>query len=639
MITARRNIELLKSFKQTYSTVKECQKEIEVEVLPKLKHPNIVSLAKIIYQNDMLYLVMELAKTDLARYFTQLRNDGRKFTEEQIKKMMRQIINGVAFMHQKGYMHRDLKPENILLADNNTLKIADLGTAKKCSDKFPFTNYVSTRWYRAPECVINTTNYSPSVDVFALGCIMAEMYTLKPVFCGKSSLDQLKKYCKILGTTKFENWVEGAARAKKIGFNFEEYHPECLSDAAPAASPVALDLLKSLLQFDPLKRINMEDILNHEFFMSKKPKELAERKIPLKNIFKRNEIKPLENGQTSQDLPPLDVPKLTLNSNLKYNRESMKNFIRNKLAGKRSLNSLAMVDETDNENSRNEETMNKEYPGFRLKKDSAKKPLKQKNSQLSKFKSGAKIQQLASLQNRILSSNNFGRMSQPELGRSESSNKGFKLRRSDNSALNLFSNSSLAINRKNKTYPIKNRMQSSENKTNNYEQSVMEEIEILQKNLEKAQRKQETLQVRRLNFGNHPEEGETYRDLYSRDNSPQRSLSPTEEYWTNFNQINSSLKSREILSSKKDRLAKIEISRSSNRRSAANEILFGNSGKNQSIGGSNQSSPAIIPQLNTLSNKSESLRLNGGFASYINRQEKLAKLQIDHNEFLRNKER
>ena len=85
-------------------------------------------------------------------------------------------------MHEQGYMHRDLKPENILVAEDNTIKIGDIGTAKSTIDKLPFTNYVSTRWYRAPECVLATTDYTSAVDVFAIGCIMAELYTLKPVF-------------------------------------------------------------------------------------------------------------------------------------------------------------------------------------------------------------------------------------------------------------------------------------------------------------------------------------------------------------------------------------------------------------------------------------------------------------------------
>lgn len=85
-------------------------------------------------------------------------------------------------MHSHGYLHRDLKPENIMLSRDNVLKITDFGTVKNMKDKLPFTNYVSTRWYRAPECILEVKKYDEKSDVFALGCVLAEFYTCKPIF-------------------------------------------------------------------------------------------------------------------------------------------------------------------------------------------------------------------------------------------------------------------------------------------------------------------------------------------------------------------------------------------------------------------------------------------------------------------------
>ena len=102
---------------------------------------------------------------------------------------MSQLFNGVEYMHQMGYFHRDLKPENVLVCQDNTLKIVDFGTAKSSEKLHPYTDYVSTRWYRSPECILHSKEYGPVSDVFALGCIMAEFYKLRPVFCGDSSLD------------------------------------------------------------------------------------------------------------------------------------------------------------------------------------------------------------------------------------------------------------------------------------------------------------------------------------------------------------------------------------------------------------------------------------------------------------------
>ena len=120
----------VKKFKKNYSSLAEWKKEIEVQILPQFKHPNIVTLDKIVYENEKLYLVMDLAKSDLSTYFQNLTNEGTKLTEEQIRKFIKQIVQGVQYLHKSGFIHRDLKPENILIAEDNTLKIADVGTAK-----------------------------------------------------------------------------------------------------------------------------------------------------------------------------------------------------------------------------------------------------------------------------------------------------------------------------------------------------------------------------------------------------------------------------------------------------------------------------------------------------------------------------
>jgi serine/threonine protein kinase len=97
-------------------------------------------------------------------------------------------------MHKHGFFHRDLKPENLLINDGN-VKICDFGLAREIRSRPPFTDYVSTRWYRAPEIILKANNYNSPVDIFALGCIMAELYLMSPLFCGSSEIDQLNKVC------------------------------------------------------------------------------------------------------------------------------------------------------------------------------------------------------------------------------------------------------------------------------------------------------------------------------------------------------------------------------------------------------------------------------------------------------------
>lgn len=92
-------------------------------------------------------------------------------------------------MHKNGFFHRDLKPENILISNNNTIKLIDFGLAREIRSRPPYTEYVATRWYRAPEILLRATNYNSPVDIFALGCIICELYLMKPLFNGQSEMD------------------------------------------------------------------------------------------------------------------------------------------------------------------------------------------------------------------------------------------------------------------------------------------------------------------------------------------------------------------------------------------------------------------------------------------------------------------
>ena len=110
------------------------------------------------------------------------------FPEYEIKSIMYQSLLGLAYMHKHGFFHRDMKPEN-LLCKNDAVKIADFGLAREIRSRPPFTDYVSTRWYRAPEILLRSTNYNSPVDIFACGAIMAELYLLRPLFPGNNETD------------------------------------------------------------------------------------------------------------------------------------------------------------------------------------------------------------------------------------------------------------------------------------------------------------------------------------------------------------------------------------------------------------------------------------------------------------------
>ncbi len=126
-------------------------------------------------------------------------------------------------MHKHGFFHRDLKPENILIQtqeDGLCLKIGDLGLAREIRSRPPYTEYVATRWYRAPEILLHGTNYNSPVDIFAMGCIMAELFINTPLFTGSSEIDQLNKICQVLGTPTQQSWSEGYRLASLTGYCF-----------------------------------------------------------------------------------------------------------------------------------------------------------------------------------------------------------------------------------------------------------------------------------------------------------------------------------------------------------------------------------------------------------------------------------
>lgn len=156
-------------------------------------------------------------------------------------------------MHKNGFFHRDMKPQNLLVL-GNVIKLCDFGLAREIRSMPPFTEYVSTRWYRAPELLLSANSYNSPVDIFALGCIIAELYTFNPLFPGANAIDQLNKIVQILGSPDQENWSDGYKLAKKKGYYFPSQKKQDLTRLIPNASSAAIDLIEQTLQYNPKKR-------------------------------------------------------------------------------------------------------------------------------------------------------------------------------------------------------------------------------------------------------------------------------------------------------------------------------------------------------------------------------------------------
>lgn len=256
----------IKKLKKKYATWQECVDLREVKSLNKLKqNDNIIKLKEMIRIEDTLYLVFEYMEKNLYQLITERHN--KKLCEGQIRYILWQTLQGVAYMHKYGFFHRDLKPEN-LLVNNEKIKIADFGLAREIRSIPPYTDYVSTRYYRAPECIMKSTNYNSPVDIWAVGCIMAELYNFKPIFYGGSEKEVLFRIASIIGPPNNLNWGEGLILAKKIGVNFPATlsNSTSLNQLIPDASSDALDLLSEMLKWDPNKRATAPNLLNHPFF-------------------------------------------------------------------------------------------------------------------------------------------------------------------------------------------------------------------------------------------------------------------------------------------------------------------------------------------------------------------------------------
>ncbi|KAK6094484.1 Serine/threonine protein kinase [Batrachochytrium dendrobatidis] len=193
----------IKKMKKNYYRWDECLSLREVKSLKKLNnHVNIIRLKEVLREHDKLYFVFEYADGNL---YQKMRNqNGVLFTESTIKAYTFQVLHGLAYMHKHGFFHRDMKPENLLLV-GDIVKIADFGLARETRSLPPYTEYVSTRWYRAPEVLLRSTHYSSPIDIWAVGAIMAELFTLKPLFPGASEIDEIFRVCSICGTPTAES--------------------------------------------------------------------------------------------------------------------------------------------------------------------------------------------------------------------------------------------------------------------------------------------------------------------------------------------------------------------------------------------------------------------------------------------------
>ncbi|TYJ43290.1 hypothetical protein E1A91_A03G143200v1 [Gossypium mustelinum] len=245
----------------------------EINILLSFHHPSIVDVKEVVVGSnlDSIFMVMEYMEHDLKGLMETMK---QPFSQSEVKCLMLQLLEGVTYLHDNWVLHRDLKTSNLLLNNQGELKICDFGLARQYGSPLkPYTHLVVTLWYRAPELLLGARQYSTAIDMWSLGCIMAELLSKEPLFNGKTEFDQLDKIFRTLGTPNETIWP-GFSMLPGVKVNFVKHQYNLLRKKFPATSftgtPVlsdaGFDLLNKLLTYDPEKRITAEAALNHEWF-------------------------------------------------------------------------------------------------------------------------------------------------------------------------------------------------------------------------------------------------------------------------------------------------------------------------------------------------------------------------------------
>ncbi|CEG81382.1 Putative CMGC/CDK protein kinase [Rhizopus microsporus] len=228
------------------------------------------ALYDVLHTEKKLTLIFEYLDSDLKKFLDSYGGDIDVLT---LKQLMYQLLKGIAFCHAHRVLHRDLKPQNLLINKKGELKLGDFGLARAYG--IPVRSYsheVVTLWYRAPDVLMGSRQYSTSIDLWSAGCIFAEMASGRPLFPGNSISDQLQRIFKVLGTPTEEMWPK-VSQLPEYKRDFEIFPRIPLETLLPKLDSLGIDLLKRLLEYPPEKRITASDALQHPYFDELRKKE------------------------------------------------------------------------------------------------------------------------------------------------------------------------------------------------------------------------------------------------------------------------------------------------------------------------------------------------------------------------------
>ncbi|EME49926.1 hypothetical protein DOTSEDRAFT_68671 [Dothistroma septosporum NZE10] len=302
-LVRRGTLVAIKTMKKTFENFAQCMELREVIFLKSLPtHPHLVPAYDIFLDplSKKLHIAMEYMDGNL--YQLMKARDHKPLDSTSVKSILFQILEGLEHIHDHHFFHRDIKPENILVSTSApeagnafkrysqlvtppstpptySIKIADFGLARETHSRVPYTTYVSTRWYRAPEVLLRAGEYSAPVDIWAIGAMAVEIATLKPLFPGGNEVDQVWRVCEIMGSPGSwvskngqkvggGEWKEGIKLAQKLGFSFPKMAPHSMETVLPAPQwPASLaHFITWCLLWDPKNRPTSRQALEHEYF-------------------------------------------------------------------------------------------------------------------------------------------------------------------------------------------------------------------------------------------------------------------------------------------------------------------------------------------------------------------------------------
>ncbi|CCW64400.1 unnamed protein product [Phytomonas sp. EM1] len=300
----------IKCMKKRFKSIEQVNHLREIQCIRRLQsHPNIVKFVHVLFDRSSgrLALVFELMDMNLCDL---IKSRKDYLPEEQIAFFMYQILKGLEHIHSRGLLHRDVKPENLLInLEDNTLKIGDFGSARIGHSDSGFTEYISTRWYRAPECLLTNGCYKAKMDIWSAGCVFFELCTLYPLFPGTNEFDQIHRIHNILGTPSPE-----LLRAFEVHGEHEvvEFTPKegiGLAKLLPNLSANGLDLMTKLLAYDERERFTAKEALKHPYFKKFRELDLTQSSGRHKHRHRYSKHNAMElNAKSMRDVLVKELP-------------------------------------------------------------------------------------------------------------------------------------------------------------------------------------------------------------------------------------------------------------------------------------------------------------------------------------------